>query len=1100
VTVGGGLELQSDDLNMRDSIVAENVRGSGTPNDVDGSGSDDPYPGAYGVLIGADLVGTGLVGTGLSGFGEGGGNLLGTASNPIDPMLAPLGDYGGPTQTMALLDGSPAIGAGVYNTFASAAIDQRGVVRPQVSSDMGAFESQGFSITATTGSGQTAGTGQPFAAPLVATVTANDPNVPVAGIVVTFTPPSSGGGGAVLSGDTATTAADGTASVTATANEIVGGYAVTASATGVTGMASFALTNKAPSLVVDTTSDVGSHPDGLTSLRDAIAYADTLTNATITFDPTLFANGPQTITLTQGQLELSGSGLSATITGPAAGLTIDGGGLSRVFLVDPGVTASLSGLTIGGGSAAYGAGLEVEGSTLSEAGGTVTLTDCTITGNRATTSGGGMQVEVGASATLTDSTLAGNSSAYGGAINDNGTLTLTDCTIAANTASVQAGGLRDYGSATATLTDTIVADNTGGDLNNVNSGPASGTYNLIGTGGSGGLTSDRDNGNIILTTGTEFSPTNPAGLASLANYGGPTQTIPLLPGSPALGKGIASIPGVTVPTTDQRGEPMASPPDIGAFQTQAGSLVVNAISTGVSAAVNASVASITVTLNEPAGPGFFTTGALTLTDNGGPNLITDAVSITLVSGSTSTYSIGGLSTLTTAEGSYTLTVNAADIFDPDFNTGTGSLSTSWLMDTTPPTSYVNALAARGTSLSFPVTVTGSDPTAADGGAASGVASYAIYASINGGPWSPWTTVPASTPTATYTGQSNTTYSFYSIATDLAGNVEVESPRIEASTYLPDLTPPVTAVDATTGTNPSKVNSTTGTFTLDLTGSDPGGAALTYFEVFVSIDGGTYQEVGPYAIPAGFADSRGNDHSTITYQGLTDGQSHSYSFYSIGLDAGGNLQNASSSPVVAFANQVFAPAQPNQVQVSSFTVEHGSPSRSFIQYLDLGFNESDTQSDAELTAIVNSIKTAAPDIAIYKYDLNGDASSKVSVPLSSPTMLSVLDHAIEINFGSGGIGNSPTTTAPDGYYEVDIKLPSGQVAVHHFDRLLGDVAGDGIVDQNDLNEIAASINETSELGWAPLSASVTGDGTVTSLDLLLATRSKNRRLGSGLALG
>ena len=73
---------------------------------------------------------------------------------------------------------------------------------------------------------------------------------------------------------------------------------------------------------------------------------------------------------------------------------------------------------------------------------------------------------------------------------------------------------------------------------------------------------------------------------------------------------------------------------------------------------------------------------------------------------------------------------------------------------------------------------------------------------------------------------------------------------------------------------------------------------------------------------------------------------------------------------------------------------------------------------------------------------------------------MIDHAIEIDFGSGGIGGSPNTTAADGYYEVDIKPPGGQVAVHHFYRLLGDVDGDGIVDANDLNEIAASINETS----------------------------------------
>ena len=76
----------------------------------------------------------------------------------------------------------------------------------------------------------------------------------------------------------------------------------------------------------------------------------------------------------------------------------------------------------------------------------------------------------------------------------------------------------------------------------------SGSNNLIGTGGSGGLVNGVD-GNIVLTSLTDL------GLAPLGNYGGPTQTMALLPGSPAIGAGvIADYPGTTTPiTTDQRG-------------------------------------------------------------------------------------------------------------------------------------------------------------------------------------------------------------------------------------------------------------------------------------------------------------------------------------------------------------------------------------------------------------------------------------------------------------------------------------------------------------------------------------------------------------------
>jgi hypothetical protein len=89
---------------------------------------------------------------------------------------------------------------------------------------------------------------------------------------------------------------------------------------------------------------------------------------------------------------------------------------------------------------------------------------------------------------------------------------------------------------------------------------------------------------------------------------------------------------------------------------------------------------------------------------------------------------------------------------------------------------------------------------------------------------------------------------------------------------------VTSVDGTTGTNPNSVNTKTATVTLNITGSDPGGGIVTYFEVFVSIDSGPYMMVNGTAIPAGPPDSQGDSHATITYLGLTDGAQYQYHFY------------------------------------------------------------------------------------------------------------------------------------------------------------------------------------------------------------------------------
>ena len=82
-------------------------------------------------------------------------------------------------------------------------------------------------------------------------------------------------------------------------------------------------------------------------------------------------------------------------------MTVNGDGASRVFQVDGGVTASISGLTITGGNAGNGDG----GGLLNY--GTTTLTNCTISGNSAN-DGGGLNNR-GGTATLTNCTVSGNS-------------------------------------------------------------------------------------------------------------------------------------------------------------------------------------------------------------------------------------------------------------------------------------------------------------------------------------------------------------------------------------------------------------------------------------------------------------------------------------------------------------------------------------------------------------------------------------------------------------------------------------------------------------------------------------------------------------------
>ncbi len=188
------------------------------------------------------------------------GSVTGASVINANPLLSPLGNYGGPTQTTALLPGSPAIDAGV-NAYAVDAsgnpltTDQRGLPRIfNGAVDIGAFESGGFTIAVTSGGGQATTILTAFPAPLIATVTANNPGEPVAGGLVAFTPPSSAAS-ATLTGSPATISTAGTASVSATANGIAGSYTVAATAKGITTPVSFGLTNT-PAMAVASTQTI----------------------------------------------------------------------------------------------------------------------------------------------------------------------------------------------------------------------------------------------------------------------------------------------------------------------------------------------------------------------------------------------------------------------------------------------------------------------------------------------------------------------------------------------------------------------------------------------------------------------------------------------------------------------------------------------------------------------------------------------------------------------------------------------------------------------------------------------------------------------------
>jgi Chlamydia polymorphic membrane protein (Chlamydia_PMP) repeat len=245
-----------------------------------------------------------------------------------------------------------------------------------------------------------------------------------------------------------------------------------------------------------------SNDSGAGSLRQALANA--VDGDTINFDSSLDG---QTITLTSGELSVN---KSVTVSGPGADtLAVSGNATSRVFVISPGKTVTISGLTITNASTnVYGGGIFNFEATL-------TVNNCTVSGNSAFQGGGIFNDGFFGSATLTinDSTLDGNSStSYGGAIYNGGqggsaTLSVNNCTVSGNSGIVYGGGIFNDGrSGRGTVT--------------INNSTLSGNSVRTGDFGGGIFNDGRSSGNAILTIDNSTLSGNSASYGGgIYNYG-----------------------------------------------------------------------------------------------------------------------------------------------------------------------------------------------------------------------------------------------------------------------------------------------------------------------------------------------------------------------------------------------------------------------------------------------------------------------------------------------------------------------------------------------------------------------------------------------------
>ncbi|HEY7312612.1 MAG TPA: right-handed parallel beta-helix repeat-containing protein [Gemmataceae bacterium] len=334
-------------------------------------------------------------------------------------------------------------------------------------------------------------------------------------------------------------------------------------------------------------------------------------------------------------------------------------------------------------------------------GGALTLTASTIADNTATVNGGGIELDATAASSLINDTIVGNTAlnsggiGNGGGIDDGATagVALANDTITNNFA-VNGGGVFFDGNAGLTFQNTLLTQNTvtgaGPDFEFMGTVTAQDLGgNLIGVGNPGLTGLSNNGGQLAGATGTQMI----------------VETEALLPGSPAIGKGVAN--GITV---DERGAPRVNTIDAGAFQFENVTLQVTIGTQPTLSLGNSETITVTVT-NTSANPLPDDGSTLTVTTSGGLN-----------TGGQQTFVVGPLgaaqshtfSFTATATGLGTQTITAS-VTSPDTNPATVTATTTvnvvpTATKTTNPTKPVGGL----TPFAFGFGPTGIDLFEVDG--------------------------------------------------------------------------------------------------------------------------------------------------------------------------------------------------------------------------------------------------------------------------------------------------------------------------------------------------------------------------------------------------
>lgn len=338
---------------------------------------------------------------------------------------------------------------------------------------------------------------------------------------------------------------------------------------------------RAAGIVVNSSADVVAS-DGVCTLREAITNANGDSQLFATAGECAAGSGADTITFADDYTITLTAGLpttssNITISGAGRSVTIQGNNTQHMLINFSGGTLTIETLTI---SEMFSSASGATGGAIGNAG-TLNVNNSFFSDNRVTGAsyGGGAILNYSGTTTISNSIFTGNAAnTSGGAIQvHSGTVSIHNSTFVDNTAGTFGGGVHVSGGS-ANIINVTFLDNAAGNGGSVynesgtitlkNSLLATDIFGMVNCGGT--ITADTDN----IATDTTCNSATPVDfdqlkIGTLGNYGGNTQTIPLLPGSPAIDAGdAATCAAAPVSGLDQRGiaRPFGAGCDVGAYE------------------------------------------------------------------------------------------------------------------------------------------------------------------------------------------------------------------------------------------------------------------------------------------------------------------------------------------------------------------------------------------------------------------------------------------------------------------------------------------------------------------------------------------------------